>query len=72
VEIKRHWFGIQFVIIRLNQLAKLETGIPGLAVRSSKAGHIMSQAFAGLVYVGIFAAFASIVFIGWLISLVIW
>jgi hypothetical protein len=32
----------------------------------------MSQAFAGLVYVGIFAAFASVVFIGWLISLVIW
>ena len=53
-------------------MAKLETSIPGLAVRSSKVGHVMRQAFAGLVYLGISAAFASVVFIAWLISLVIW
>jgi len=53
-------------------MAKLETSIPGLIVRSSKVGHIMSQAFAGLVYVGIFATFASAAFIAWLITLVIW
>jgi hypothetical protein len=53
-------------------MANLETSIPGLTVRSSKVGHIMSQAFAGIVYVVIFAAFASVVFVAWLISLVIW
>ena len=53
-------------------MAKLETSIPGLIVRSSKVGHIMRQAFVGLVYLGIFAAFASVAFIAWLISLVIW
>ena len=53
-------------------MANLETSIPGLTVRSSRVGHIMSQAFAGLVYVGISAAFASVVFVAWLISLVIW
>jgi hypothetical protein len=53
-------------------MANLETSIPGLTVRSSRVGHIMSQAFAGLVYVGIFAAIASVVFVAWLISLVIW
>lgn len=53
-------------------MANLETSIPGLTVRSSKVGHIMRQAFAGLIYVGIFTAFASAVFIVWLISLVIW
>ena len=53
-------------------MAKLEMSIPGLTVRSSKVGHIMRQAFAGLVYLGIFAAFASVAFIAWLISLVIW
>ena len=57
---------------RLNQMAKLETSIPGLTVRSSNVGHIMRQAFAGLIYVGISAAFASVVFVAWLISLVIW
>ena len=69
---KSHWFGTQFLFIRLNQMANLETSIPGLTVRSSKAGHIMRQAFAALVYMGIFAALASVVFIAWLISLVIW
>jgi hypothetical protein len=53
-------------------MAKLETSIPGLTVRSSKVGHVMRREFAGLVYLGIFAAFASVVFIAWLISLVIW
>ena len=53
-------------------MAKLETSLPGLTVQSSKVGHIMRQAFAGLVYLGIFAAFASVVFIAWMISLVIW
>src|SRR5450759_2216263 len=57
---------------RLNQMAKLEMSIPGLTVRSSKVGHIMRQAFAGLVYLGIIAAFASVAFIAWLSSLVIW
>jgi hypothetical protein len=53
-------------------MANLETSIPGLTVRSSKVGHITRQAFSGLVYTGIFAAFASVVFVAWLISLVIW
>ena len=53
-------------------MAKLVTSIPGLTVRSSKVGHIIKQAFVGLVYLGIFAAFASVVFVAWLISLVIW
>ena len=53
-------------------MANLETSIPGLTVRSSKVGHIMKQAFVELVYLGISAAFASVVFIAWLISLVIW
>ena len=53
-------------------MANLETSIPDLTVRSSKVGHIMNQAFAGLVYVRISAAFASVVFVAWLISLVIW
>ena len=69
---KRHWFGTQFHFIRLNQMAKLETSIPGLTVRSSKVGHVMRREFSGLVYVGIFAVFASVVFIAWLISLFIW
>ena len=53
-------------------MAKLETSIPGLTVQSSKVGHIMRQASAGLVYLVIFAALASVIFIAWLISLVIW
>ena len=53
-------------------MAKLEMSIPGLTVRSSKVGHIMRKAFAGFVYLTIFAALASVVFIAWLISLVIW
>ena len=53
-------------------MAKLETSVPGLTVLSTKVGHITRQAFAGLVYVGIIAAFASVVFVAWLISLVIW
>ena len=53
-------------------MANLETSIPDLTVRSSKVGHIMRQAFAGFVYLTIFAAFASVVFIAWLISLAIW
>ena len=53
-------------------MAKLETSVPDLTVLSSKVGHITRQVFAGLVYMGIIAAFASVVFIGWLISLVIW
>ena len=53
-------------------MAKLGTSIPGLTVRSSKPGHIIKQAFAGLVYLGIFMSFAFVVFIAWLISLVIW
>ena len=53
-------------------MANLETSIPDLTVRSSKVGHIMRQAFAGLVYLGIIAAFASVAFIAWLSSLVIW
>ena len=57
---------------RFNHMAKLETSIRGLTVRSSKVGHIARQAFAGLVYLGIFGAFASVVFIAWLISIVIW
>jgi hypothetical protein len=69
---KSHWFGTQFSFIRLNQMAKLGTSIPGLTVRSSKPGHIIKQAFAGLVYLGIFMSFAFVVFIAWLISLVIW
>jgi hypothetical protein len=69
---KSHWFGTQFPFIRLNQMAKLETSIPGLTVRSSKVGHIMRRAFAEIIYLGIIAAFASVIFIAWLISLVIW
>jgi hypothetical protein len=53
-------------------MAKLETSICGITVRSSTVGHVVRQVFAGLVYVGIIAAFASVVFIAWLISLVIW
>jgi hypothetical protein len=53
-------------------MAKLGISIPGLTVRSSKVGHIIKQGFAGLVYLGIFMSFASVVFIAWLISLVIW
>jgi hypothetical protein len=53
-------------------MAKLEMSIPGLTVRSPKVGHIIRQAFAGLVYLGTFATFASVAFIAWLISLVIW
>jgi hypothetical protein len=67
-----HWFGTQFSFIRLNQMANRKTSIPGLTVRSSKVGHIMRRAFAEIVYLGIIAAFASVTFIGWLISLVIW
>jgi hypothetical protein len=53
-------------------MAKLETSIRGLTVRSSKVGYIISRAVADIVYLGIIAAFASVVFIAWLISLVIW
>jgi hypothetical protein len=53
-------------------MAKLETSIPGLTVRSSKVRHIMRQAGVALVYLGIVATFASVTFIAWLISLVIW
>jgi hypothetical protein len=53
-------------------MANLETSIPGLTVRTSKVGYITRQAFAGRVYMGIFAAFACVAFIAWLISLVIW
>ena len=56
---------------RLDQLAKLEI-IRGITARSATVGHVVRQKFAGLVYVHICAAFASVVFIGWLISLVIW
>ena len=52
-------------------MANRKTSIPGLTVRSSKVGHIMRRAFAEIVYLGIIAAFASVIFIGWLISLVI-
>ena len=45
-------------------MAKLETSVPDLTVLSSKVGHITRQVFAGLVYMGIIAAFASVVFIG--------
>jgi hypothetical protein len=57
---------------RLDQMAKLEISIRGITVQSSTVGHVVRQIFAGLVYVRICAAFASVVFIGWLISLVIW
>jgi hypothetical protein len=53
-------------------MAKLETSIPGLTARRSMARHIMGQAGVALVYLGISAAFASVIFIVWLISLVIW
>ena len=53
-------------------MAKLGTSILGLTVRSFKVAHIIKQGFAGLVYLGIFMSFASVVFIAWLISLVIW
>ena len=53
-------------------MTKLETSIPGLTLRSSKFRHTLGQAFVGLVYVGIIAAFASVIFIAWLVSLVIW
>ena len=53
-------------------MTNLEAEIRGLTVRGSKVGHIISQAFAEIVYLGIIAAFASVVFIAWLISLVIW
>src|SRR5450631_1533054 len=43
---------------RLNQMAKLEMSVPGLAVRKSTAQHIMGQASVALVYLGIVAAFA--------------
>jgi hypothetical protein len=56
---------------RLDQVAKLEI-IRGITVQSSTVGHIVRQAFAGFVYLTIFAALASVVFIAWLISLVIW
>jgi hypothetical protein len=52
-------------------MAKLETSVPDLTVLSSKVGHITRQAFAGLD-VGLIATFASVVFVAWLISLVIW
>jgi hypothetical protein len=52
-------------------MAKLETSIPGLTVRSSIVRHIIRQAFVGLAYLGIFVAFVCVLFIGWLISLVI-
>ena len=53
-------------------MANLETSIPGLAARRSMVRHIIGQAGVALVYLGIFAAFASVVFVAWLISLVIW
>jgi len=53
-------------------MAKLETSIPGLTARRSMVQHIMGQAGVALVYLGIVATFASVTFIAWLISLVIW
>jgi hypothetical protein len=64
-------FGVWCNMYRLDQLAKLEI-IRGITARSATVGHVVRQKFAGLVYVHICAAFASVVFIGWLISLVIW
>ena len=64
-------FGVWCNMYRLDQMAKLEI-IRGITVRSSTVGHVVRQKFSGLVYVRICAAFASVVFIGWLISLVIW
>ena len=52
-------------------MAQLETSIPGLAARQSMGRHIIGQAGVALVYLGIIAAFASVIFIAWLISLVI-
>jgi hypothetical protein len=69
---KRHSFGTRFYFIRLNQMAKLETSIFGLTVRRSMVQHIVGQAGVALVYLGIVATFASVTFIAWLISLVIW
>ena len=57
---------------RLDQMAKLEISIRGITVQSSTVGHVVRQIFAEIVYLGIIAAFASVIFIGWLISLVIW
>ena len=64
-------FGVWCNMYRLDQMAKLEI-IRGITVQSSTVGHIVRQAFAEFVYLTIFAALASVVFIAWLISLVIW
>src|ERR1035441_3825256 len=69
---KRHWFGTQFHFIRLNQMAKLETSIPGLTARRSRARHITGQAGVALVYLGIVATFAFVTFIACMFWLVIW
>ena len=52
-------------------MARLEI-IRGITVRSSTAERDVRREFSGLVYVRICVAFASVVFIGWLISIVIW
>ena len=53
-------------------MAHLETSISGLTARRSRVRHIMEQAGVALVYLGIVATVASVTFIAWLISLVIW
>ncbi len=48
------------------------TTAPTLITESSKVRHIMGHALVGLVYLGIIMTFATVTFIAWLISLIIW
>jgi hypothetical protein len=50
----------------------METDITGLHMRSSVIRHALRLTSVALVYLGIIAAFGSVVFIGWLMSLLIW
>jgi hypothetical protein len=59
---------IPFGLLEGYQMSQLETSVPSLTGRSSKVRHVMGEA---LVYLGIAATFASVMFIVWLISLVV-
>jgi hypothetical protein len=53
-------------------MAKFDTSITDFASHNFKRRNIMRQAFGVAVYLGIVAVFASVTFIAWLISLVVW
>jgi hypothetical protein len=53
-------------------MAQHGTTAPTFITESSKVRHMMGQALVGLAYLGIIVTFASVTFIAWLISLIIW